>query len=103
MDGADAAEEEGSDMVKHAIKFFAAACTLIVLQSPASTAPIAGAGLFGGAEANPLLHDARLVCVNRRTRRIIHYGPCRRRVIVRRYFCKNRYTGRFLYWGRCRR
>lgn len=89
-------------MGRHAITFVLAFGMLLALQAPASTAPVSGAGLFGSVE-NPLVHAARLVCVNRRSGRIIHYGPCRRRIIVRRYYCKNRFTGRFLYWGRCRR
>lgn len=90
-------------MGRYAIKFVLAIGMLLALQAPASTAPVSGAGLFGSAAENPLVQNARLVCVNRRSGRIIHYGPCRRRVIVRRFYCKNRYTGRFLYWGRCRR
>ncbi len=86
------------------LKLFLTVAAILVLPSFTFAAPIGGAGLVGLTDSNPLVQEARLrvFCYNRRSGRFLHWGSCRRRVVVR-YYCKNRYTGRFLYWGRCRR
>lgn len=70
----------------------------------AQAAPLSADTLAGALEENPLVQDARLVCVNRRTGRILYYGPCRGYRPVRRFrfVCVSRSTGRILYRGRCR-
>lgn len=90
---------------KNPVRLFLAVAAILILPTFTQAAPISGAGLAGLADANPLVQEARLrvFCYNRRTGRFIHWGSCRRRVVVRRFYCRNRYTGRFLYWGRCRR
>ena len=89
-----------------AIKLIAAAGFLLFAQSIVSAVPLAVSNPLGSSEANPLLQDVRLYCMNARTGRFLYWGRCRSRYVYRsrpryRYYCRNRYTGRFIHWGRC--
>ena len=93
--------------MKRFVITLAAAAALGMAATGAMAAPGGAAGGIGGAEDNPLRHDARTFCYNRYTGAFLHWGSCRRARPVYysrpRVYCRNRYTGQFLHWGSCRR
>jgi type II secretory pathway pseudopilin PulG len=76
------------------IKILAAATIAVVATSTAIAAPSSSA-LSNARNEVSIVQQARVVCRDNQTGRIIHYGRCHARV-----FCKDRY-GNFLHWGRC--
>jgi len=69
-------------------------------ESEAAVAPASPASIFEALESASMVQDARVICVNRRTGRVVRWGPCKRRVTYRVY-CRNRRTKAFLHWGSC--
>jgi hypothetical protein len=83
----------------------AAAGISLSFSSTLTAAPASPGGILELLKSDSLVQDVRIGCFNRRTGRLIHWGYCGRRRIVRRgpprVYCRNRRTGAFIHWGFC--
>lgn len=68
------------------LKIVAGAAVGAVMASAASAAPVSPLGASNPLAENPLLQDVRIFCYNRYTGRFLHWGPCYRRRVYRRYY-----------------